>query len=923
MGIAPSHHHGHHSRVPGCWWMMSLVVGLVFLPSLAWAQSATTETAEQARFPTSVFRHALRQRGLTELLKSHLDKYPSHDLIEKLLQTRELRLAEAADDYLSQSQRHRAVVDANQILEQLLAQHPKERRRFQWRFSLAHSLVYDEAQPYYTRLLYEQARPADATKLVEITSRAVDVLDTLQSQLQAEYALLDQLPVKEFERLERTGYVDRIDQLEPKTEYLLLWAWFYDALPRHENDAIKLKRLHDLVRAVSKNRRLLDTPHRASGIQVQMLLLVGMTHRLMHRHVIARDLLTQAVSIADRISEPKMQQHVAWARTLARVEQIRNERDAGRFDEAIRLVRKLDEHAAKQHPENVGLRIVAGLLRQSIHRVWAKIFDQSGDASRAQEQRRKSWASLARLISQRPKRRDEIYALLYSRLKEDVSPAALDPIEQAALVAGLLTSASASDHDDRLHRAIVVGDYFLKNAKQASLLLPEVLYNIGVAHYRLNQAADAATFFIRVAKEHAKFELSHQAAVYAVQLSAGLYEDPKWADQPAVQTLYLDALRLLVTTFADSKEARYWQFQYAQLLETRKQYRQAANEYAGVFDDHANYVEARFFQLRCLAKELENISTVSSTVSSGLQANEFFEAQRAFVAWINSRVNNASIAARSQQLRQYLAQSKLLAAEVQMLATIKRPALALETLTNIEKNFDELPLLSAQVWRLRLTAFEQLGRLDDAAAAIPAFIKADPSGAGPVLQSLYLALSEAVVRLRASGENVAAQTKADTALLLAQQIFQWSKPYQADASADKQLAGQLQLGEANLQAQHYDRALLLFEPHVPMLDKIGTSKSISARAAMGYSQALYGLHSFEAALPYFNRLAIALPDDHPLKWPALLRDLECRTALDEPPRGIIKVIRQHQYLHPSAGDEALAKHFDKLLRENQRRLDRP
>ncbi len=915
--------HSGRRLVLSCWFMTHMIVSLICWPASARAQTATADTAEQSRFSTPIFRQALRQRGLTELLKHHINEYPSRDPIEKLLQARELRLAEAADDFLSLSVRRSASVEANQFLTQLLTQQPQDRRRFQWRFSLAHSLIYDEAEPYFTRILYEQMRPTDAKELVEITRRAVDVLTTLQSQLQTEYAQLDQLPVKEFDRLERNGYVDNIDQLEPKTEYLLLWAWFYDALPRPENDGIKLKRLHDLAEAVSKNRRLLDTPHQASGIQVQMLLLVGMTHRLLHRHVIARDLLTQAVTIADRISQPDMRQQVAWASTLARVEQIRNERDAGRLGEAIKSAQKLDRQAADQQPENFGLRLVAGLLQQSIYRASAKKLDLSGDKEQAQQQRRQSWQSLAQLVSQRPQRREEIYALLYSRLDKDANPAQLDPIEQAALVAGSLTSASENGNDDRLRQAIRVGEYFLINSKQASMLIPEVMYNIGVAHYRLHQAADAATYFIRVARQYATFEQSPQAAVYAVQLSAGLYEDPEWRDQPAVQTLYLDALRLLVTTFANTKESRYWQFQYAQLLETQQEFRNAANEYARVLHDHANYAEARFFQLRCLAKALEKISTAPATVSSSLLANEFFESQRAFVTWINGAISNAATAIRSQLLRQYLAESKLLTAEVQMFDSIKRPALAIESLTNIEKNFDEMPSLSSRVWRLRLTAFEQLGRLDEAAAVIPAFIKADPVGAGPVLQSLYQAMSEAVSSLRNSGEHEKAQTKAETALMLAQQISQWSKQYQTDVSTDQQLTIQLQLGEANLQAQQYKQALLLFKPHVPSLEMVGTAESISARAAMGYSQALFGLKSFDDALHYFNRLATALPNDHPLKWPALLRDLECRTALDEPPKDIIKVIRQHQYLHPGAGDEALTKQFDKLLRENQRRLDLP
>ncbi len=898
-------------------------VCLVGLSSSVYAQSGATDSSEQTRFSTKVFRRALQQRGLTELLEHHLDRYPSRDPIEKLLQVRELRLAQAADEYLTKKRRRKAIVQANQILKKLIKQHPDDQRHFQWRFALAYSLIYDEAEPYFTRILYEQSHPTDAKRLGAITNRAIDELVTLQSQLNVEYEKLDKLSVKEFERLERSGYIDSIDQLEPKAEYLLLWTWFYDALSRPENDRIRLQRLRHLKETVSKNRRLLDTPHRASRVQVQMLLLVGMTHRLLYRHVIARDLLAQAIQIADRISDPDIRQNAAWAKALAQVEQIRNERDVGRFDKAVKFARKLDAQAAAQHPEDFGLRMVAALLQQSIYRAAAKQSDQTGELAQARQYRRRSWEALTQLISRRPQRRDEIYALLYSRLESNVDPARLDPVEQAALIAGLLIETSQKDKDQQLARALRVGNYFLENSAHARSLLPEVLYNMGVAHYRLHQAADAATFFIRLAKQHPAFEHSQQAAVYAVQLAAGLYEDPQWRDQPAVQTLYLDALHLLVTTFADTREGRYWQFQYAQLLESLQHYQSAANEYAQVLSSHANYTEARFFQLRCLVKELDNTSTTTNQADARQQASEFFDAQRTFMAWITSYMTLAKNEAQSLRLRQYLAQSKLLAAEVQMFDPINRPSLALDTLASIENNLDEFPNLSSRVWRLRLTAFEQLGRLDEAAALIPVFMKTDPQGAGPMLQSLYQAISAQVTYLRTTGEDIAAQTKAETALMLAEQIAQSNQRDQTNLSVDNQFAAQMQLGEANLQAQRFDQARQLFQPFAPPKESINTAESIMARAVMGYGQALYGLKLYDDALPYFNRLATALPDDHPLKWPALLRDLECRTALAEPPVDIIKVIRQHQFLHPDADDETLVKRFDVLLRENQRRLDQP
>ena len=93
------------------------------------------------------------------------------------------------------------------------------------------------------------------------------------------------------------------------------------------------------------------------------------------------------------------------------------------------------------------------------------------------------------------------------------------------------------------------------------------------------------------------------------------------------------------------------------------------------------------------------------------------------------------------------------------------------------------------------------------------------------------------------------------------------------------------------------------------------------RALLGYAESLFHLGEWSAALPRFNKLAIALPPADPIRWKSLLRDLQCRTALQHPPRDLINVIEQQRFLYPDLGGPALAPEFEKLQRENQRRSD--
>ena len=78
---------------------------------------------------------------------------------------RELRLAEFADLRRPDDERKAAVAEANHLLVQVIQEKPKDRRRFDWRFTLAHSLLYDEGEPFFTSILYRGGSCEDRLRL--------------------------------------------------------------------------------------------------------------------------------------------------------------------------------------------------------------------------------------------------------------------------------------------------------------------------------------------------------------------------------------------------------------------------------------------------------------------------------------------------------------------------------------------------------------------------------------------------------------------------------------------------------------------------------------------------------------------------------------------------------------------------------------
>ncbi|MGB2985525.1 MAG: tetratricopeptide repeat protein, partial [Phycisphaerae bacterium] len=552
-------------------------------------EDAPKKPAEESRLSTALFRAGLRKRGLTELLELHLKDFPLSSPTEALLMMREVKLAEHDDPILSPEQRESAIAEANRLLEQVIDENPDDARRFEWRFALAHSLLYDQAEPLFTSILYRGGNAADRQRLPSLSTRAVAVLRVLLGELATEYKRVDQLAIREFENLEAQGYIEELDRVGPRAEYLLLWAFFYDSLPRDDADPVRTQQLNDILERVAVNAALLKTPHKTSRVQVQALLLTGMTHRLLNNHQPARELLDRALAVTEQLGDPDERQRIQWAVTLTWLERIRNDRDDGRFDEALSQLVRFRNTVAAGGADTFGLRVVAALLERSIYEYRAAAAERANRTADARRYREEAWKPLARLAQQEPEHRDELYATIYDMVGHDVSPDKLDPFERCALIAGLLSDASGStgNADSLLDRAIEVGERFLAEAGPgAKSLVPEVLYNIAVAEYRRGRLAAAATRLIEVGRDYPTFAGAPQAADFAAQLGAKLRDDPSLRSHPEVQGLYRKALEVLVTRHTDTDAARYWRFYYAQLLDELGDYDKASSQYALVDQTH-------------------------------------------------------------------------------------------------------------------------------------------------------------------------------------------------------------------------------------------------------------------------------------------------------------------------------------------------
>lgn len=883
--------------------------------------------AEEARLSTALFREGLKKRGLTDLLDLHLKEYPPTSPSEVLMMTREVRLAEFADQTRPPEARRTALIEANRILERLILDHSGDSRSLEWRLMLARSLLYEEGEAFATNILYFGGSPDDRRELASSSTRAVKTLRDLVRELAAEFERIDKLSATEFARIENSGLIEQLDRLDPAANYLLLWSLFYDALHRPESDSVRVSQLNEIVSALTVTSAFLKTPQERSHVQIPAHLLAGMAARRLNDFTAARRFLDGAAGIAERLTEADEIDRMQWAISLAALESARTARDDGRFDPALAEIHRLRSLPGAKGPENYGIRAAAALLEQSVLSARAEAANKAGRANDAARDREAAWRAVATLAAEEPDCRDALYAMLYRTLKnEPDKDRAFDPVETSALIAGLLRDATLDDRNapKLLDQAASVAERFLNEATGAArAMTPEVLYNLAVTHFRRGELAAAAQRMLEVARDHPNFQDASQAAVVAVQLSADLVSTIGTDDM--VSKLYLDALRTLVNKYPTTEAARYWHFFLAQQLEESGQLELAAEEYARIDRRHELHLECVLGRLRSLAKIARGLSGKPSGVEALLRrADEINSCYRELVSEGGGLLGRPPDDSRDRDTRRVLAEARILLAESMVLPGIDRSQSTIDVLADIESAVPDFQPYAARVWRSRLQAFEQMGRLDEAAKAVPAYVAADPQNAGSTLLSLYSAMTQDAERLRGTGDESAAKARSDVALFLAEHLNEWATRTDSSLDSAQRRELRVQLAEALLNAGKHAAAKERFAEELPPAGvEESTWNSTDVRVIFGRAEAMFRLGEFAEALAGFNRLATGLPPQHAVRWKALQRDLECRTSLHHPPDGILKVIAQQRRLYPHLGGPPVAAELDRLERENLRRNDSP
>lgn len=911
------------------WFARGLAV--LILISLLITVPVFAQPASSALDDDDAFLKGLLELRLFRLLDYHLEHNPPENELAARLIQREIKLARRDDSDVTPEQSQQLLAEANAILESVIKNNVGDQRSLDWRLKLARSMLYEQAEPYYSSILYRGLAGEYPERLEALMRRATSVLSELVVYLDSEYARLDELSIRAYERLEETGYVDQIETSMPETEYMLRWARFYLGLSLPAESREHRELLAQVLTEIRDKTPLLREDHSITHVQAQSLLLAGMASRLLGDFNGAVNYLGSAVTVTSAIADPAERRDLQWVATLGSIERVRTLRDAGRFDAARSAAQRLASLYESDRAEDFGMRLVAAMLETSIAMSEADAADKAGKTGEAQRLRHDAMDPLEKLAEQNPANRDQIYANVYELTRGEVR--ALHPFETTAIIAGQIAEArkllaarenasgdliQTDTRRDAEDSAVALLDDAITQAKSLiasadvddANLKCEARFNLAVAQFQRGLRFEAADNFHDVASKCPEFFRAESAAQHAVEIAAQLAEDPSLGRRTDVRTLFAKTLHTLIDQFADSESAAYWRFFLAQMVEDEGRFAQAGRIYESVHADHPHGLLARFRAARCQIEALKAL--VQNRPDDIVEIKRDAVAARAAMKRFLESIAGAGDDVQLERLR---AEGAVLLAEMAVLSGVNEPDAALELLDGFEQRYGGGGGLLGRVLRTRIVAFEAAGRLDDARAAVPRFMNSAPDEAGPTLQALFDSNWTEVKRLRRDGRFEEARDKAESALLFAQQLDDWAKSGTSTLDATQRQYVRLQLAEAKLEAGRVAEARAMFE-------SLADNMPDNPRILTGMAEVMYRSGRYGEALTRYNRLYQLLPANDEQRFMALLRDLQCRTELGNDPDGIIKTIKQHRFLSPDLGGEQIRAQFIALLERNEARAAR-
>ncbi len=890
-------------------------------PGVVRAQTASMPAAEV--FDESAFREGLRQRGLTHWLEQYLSDTPPVDDVDRELRRREKLLLDLQRPELSAQQRQQIVEEAGGILKQLLKAHTDHPSRLQWRLELARDAMERVDPGVFDKLLLFNLPGRDRCRASELSTQAVDILETLRQQLAEQWRSFEALDEAAIEKLAATGAWVAVEKLDARTALLAAWARLYHVISTEMPLAQRKEEFVALLDEVTQRRGWTQLPAGHEAQRCSALIIAAIAARGAGRLADADRYARDLVAVAQKT--PVGADRAFWkkAALLGVLEQIRVLIAANKLDEATTAIEQARQWAERTRPDDLTTALAIALLdsRAISQRARTASVTQPAE-SNGLTLSAGALAPLQQFAARSPAHRDLLYETVGGAWSHEPLPVEPGPFE-LQLLAGAVLYAEPSNQLGagetwRISRFIAPLERAAKSltSDEPAAARGEYLFLLGRAHYLLNQRVEAIGSLAEIVDKYPEHDRAAPAAEQATAIAWEWLQQPQGHDSSAARQAFVRAGRVLRTHSPQAPAATRLQFFIAQTLEQEGQLKAAADEYAAVPAADRHRLRAALGRARCLRALFLNSTAGSRPAELAARAAD---AARSAAAALSPTASAPAGAERDDSCLR--AEILLLLANVLNHPSIHQYAEALAALKDFEKSAAGCPAALGPALRERILALRQLNRLGEARGVVEQFLRTDPDRAGPVMARLLQAMRDEVNAAADRGDDAAVKSIAKEAAELAGTLLDWSQKHPGRMTPAEETTIRLWRAWTILDGGSAAEALKLFD----ILPPPASSSSRPADTALNYevrvgrAECLLALGKHDEALPIFTEIWQATPEHSPLWWQAFVGSLRCHSRLASDPQQIVQSIRQQRQLAPALGGPRWKRTLELLEAENLNR----
>ena len=865
----------------------------------------------------AAFREGLRRRGMTGLLEQYLADQPPVNQADEKLRRRESLLARAADPQLPADRRRELVGEARALLEEVLTGDPPPGGRLALMLELARDDLERLDPPGFDAALLFELPGRDRRRAATLAGRASATLASLQKEIAATWAALEELDEEGITRLNAGGMTVLLESIQADAACLQCWAGLFEALASPSPSQDQRPALERLLEQTAPAMEAPEPPPGRERLHCRQLLVAAVAARLLGRFEQADACARQVVAVAGRIRSPAERQAVRTLVLAAVLEQLRAARDAGRFDQLRSSIEQVRSWLQKNRPQEAAAWLGLAWIESTAAAATA-VPSQSTPAEPAPDRfslagrldREEALAPLEAFAARSPAWRDGLYAAFAGAVQLP-SSGRLSGF-RLQLTAGAVLAEAAEDRvapPEMLVEALADAS----DGPAGGLLAGERLFLLARAHYLAGRRLEAVEALARLLEEVPGHDRGPAAAQEAVTLAGELLGQAGDSPSPRVLQAFIRAIRGLRGLRPEAPLAPGLQFRLAAAVERSADPESAEKEYAAVATDDPFALPAALGRLRCWMTLLQQAAAGGAHADGGTTAL----AARAVQA--GEEAGAAAMAAMRDDDSAARCTAALVAASWAAMLNhplVARADRALEVLQGFESRFAGCAEALGWALRERVRALEAMNRLPEARAVVEQYLEADPRAAGPVMARLLASMRREVRAALERDQTDAAVGLAGEAALLAGRLWDWADAHPEGMSAAERSALLEARGWALRLARRPVEALQAYDACVAALATMPAGEpGWLTFVQLGRAECLLDLDRPAEALPLFLEAWRRLPERGDDWWRALTGSLASHLALGTEPDAIVQTVRQQRGLSPDLGGPWWKRLLDRIERQ--------